>query len=164
MRNRVGELDAACLTDAESRSKQRCCGSKGVDVVNVHQKTCASTEVADPQASRIWYKESCGAGRRSVPAEGVLSHDGRRDLLCAHTVPLAAAAASTTRRYPAIAGTVHPCGSAAWDGTVGHTASGAGHGAGALVSNALVPVPAGHEEHGRAVGNGTCDGTRSDTG
>jgi hypothetical protein len=46
MRNRVGELDAACLTDAESRSKQRCCGSKGVDVVNVHQKTCASTEVA----------------------------------------------------------------------------------------------------------------------
>jgi hypothetical protein len=104
-----------------------------------------------------------GAIVRSVPAKRVLSHDRRRDLLCADTLPLTAAAASTGRRHSAVAGSVHPSRSAAWNRAIRHAAPSAGHRAGTLVSDALVPVPASYEEHGCAVGNGTCNSAGSDT-
>ena len=102
----------------------------------------------------------------SVPAQGVFSHDRRRDLLCANTAPLTAAAslaASTARRYSTVTGTVHPSSSATRNRAVRHTTAGARHRAGALVSETLVSVPAGDEEHGRSVGNGAHNGTGGDT-
>lgn len=103
----------------------------------------------------------------SVPAKRVLSHDGRRDLLSANTATLAAAAtmaASTARRHSPISGTVHPCSSATGNGSECVASPCARNRAGALVSNALVPVPTSDKEHGRAVGNGTNNSSCSNTG
>jgi hypothetical protein len=87
-------------------------------------------------------------------------------LLRSNTAPLCTAtalAASTARRDPTIACTMHPSSSTARDGTISHTTACAGHGARALVGNTLVPVPASDKEHSRTVGNSTNDGSRSNT-
>lgn len=97
----------------------------------------------------------------SVPAQRVLCHDRRRDLLSPYAAALAAVtslAAAAARSHAAITSTAHPSSCATRDGAVGHTA-GAGDGAGALVSNALVAVPAGDEEHGRTISHGTNNGS-----
>jgi hypothetical protein len=90
----------------------------------------------------------------SVPAQRVLCHDRRRDLLSANAAALTAVtsvAAAAARSHAAITSTAHPGSCATRDGATG----GAGDGAGALVSNTLVAVPAGDEEHGRTIRHGT---------
>lgn len=103
----------------------------------------------------------------SVPAKRVLGHDRCRNLLCSNAAALSTAAAltaSTARRDSTIACTVHPSSCAAGDRSVSHAAPCARHRAGALMRNALVPVPTSDEEHGSTVSNGTHNGTSSNTG
>lgn len=105
----------------------------------------------------------CGC---SVPAQRVLGHDGCRDLLCSNAAALRTAtalAASTARRDSTIACAMHPSSSAAGNGSVSHAAPCARHRAGALMSDSLVSVPTGNEEHGSTVGNGAHNGTSGDT-
>lgn len=102
---------------------------------------------------------------RSVPAQRVLGHNRCGDLLCTNALSAAAGApmaATATRCHTTIASTTHPSSGASRNRTVGHTA-GAGNGAGARVSDALVAVPASDEEHSRAVGHSTNDSSGGDT-
>lgn len=111
-------------------------------------------------------KTVCWALICSVPAKGVLSHDRRRDLLSSDTSPLTAVTASaapTAWSHAPVASTMHPSSRATRDRAIRHTA-GAGDGAGTLVSDALVPVTAGNEEHGCAVCKSTDNGTAGNNG
>lgn len=78
-------------------------------------------------------------------------------MLSAYAASLAAvtsAATTTARRHATVTSTAHPGGGATRDRTIGH-AAGARDGAGALVGDALVAVPACDEEHGRTIGDGS---------
>lgn len=112
---------------------------------------------------------SCGECRpkvESVPAKRVFGHDRSRDLLCANAAPLGAAAslaAPTARCNSTVASAMHPCCSATWDRSIRHSAR-AGNRTGTLVSNTLVPVPAGNEEHGSTISNSSNDSAAGDDG
>lgn len=102
-----------------------------------------------------------------VPAEGVLSHDGRADLLCAYTATLAVATSKTApaaRRDASITSSMHPSSGTARDGSVSHAAASAGDRAGALVCHALVPVTTSNEEHGSTVSDSANNSSSGNTG